>query len=71
MEQASRDTSVAGRLKTSKITLGFDPRENALRIGMLSKIGVSEASNPCTDGASTCGENTLCVPTSDDSYEVF
>ena len=57
-------------MKTSKITLGYDPRENALRIGMLSKIGVSDESNPCTDGGSTCGDNTVCVPTGDDSYEV-
>ena len=59
-----------GILKTSKINLGFETRENASRMGMLNKIGVEGNLNPCSDESSNCGENTVCVATGSDSYEV-
>jgi nidogen (entactin) len=63
--------SLAGTVKTSKITLSYESRENALRIGMLSKVGATDKLNPCYDGTSNCGDNTICVPTGEDNYEVI
>jgi nidogen (entactin) len=59
-----------GTLKTSKINLGFEARENASRMGMLSKIGIEQNLNPCADESSNCGENTICTATGSDTYEV-
>ncbi|XP_055600604.1 nidogen-like [Uranotaenia lowii] len=54
-------------LKNSKINLGYEPREKAIRMGMLNKISSGEKMNPCDDA--NCGDNTVCVPNSDDSYD--
>ncbi|XP_055547444.1 nidogen [Wyeomyia smithii] len=54
-------------LKTSKINLGYEPREQAIRMGMLSRITSGETLNPCDDA--NCGDNTVCVPNGDDSYD--
>lgn len=54
-------------LKTSKINLGYEPREKAIRMGMLSKISSGEKVNPCDDA--NCGDNTVCVPNADDTYD--
>lgn len=55
-------------LKTSKINLGFEAREKAIRMGMLSKMSSGEKVNPCDDA--NCGDNTVCVPHADDTYDV-
>lgn len=55
-------------LKTSKINLGYEPREQAIRMGMLSKISSGEKVNPCDDA--NCGDNTFCVPNVDDTFDV-
>lgn len=70
MEQAERENNIKGRLKTSKIQLGYYSQENAVRISTVSKIGITDKSNPCLEGTASCGENTICVPTSDEAYEV-
>lgn len=70
VEQAERDNHINGRLKTSKIQLGFYSQENAVRISTVSKIGLTDKTNPCIEGTANCGENTVCVATGDDSYEV-
>uniref|UniRef100_A0A1Q3FIC5 Putative low-density lipoprotein receptor n=1 Tax=Culex tarsalis TaxID=7177 RepID=A0A1Q3FIC5_CULTA len=54
-------------LKTSKINLGYEPREKAIRMGMLSKVTSGERHNPCDEA--NCGANTICVPNGDDSYD--
>lgn len=59
----------AGRLKTSKTSIKYKEEEKALRIVMLSKIGVQEKSNRCNEGTANCGANTICVPLEDDDYE--
>lgn len=51
--------------KVSKIVLDYVERDQALRTSVLTKIGVDAESNPCTDGAASCGENTVCVPYED------
>jgi hypothetical protein len=70
VEQTLRDSGINGRLKTSKIQLGFYSQENAVRISTISKIGLSDKTNPCIEGTANCGENTVCVATGDDAYEV-
>lgn len=50
--------------------MGYYSQENAVRISAISKIGVTDKTNPCTEGIARCGDNTVCIPTSDDSYEV-
>ena len=70
MEETSVEQMHPMREKVSKITLSYEERENALRIGLLSKIGISDETNPCNDGSAVCGENTICVPVEDDNYEV-
>lgn len=55
-------------LKTSKINLGYEPREKAIRMGMLSKVTSGERLNPCGDA--NCGANAVCVPNGDDSYDL-
>lgn len=56
-------------MKTSKINLAYHSNEGAVRISTLSKIGVTDKTNPCIEGTANCGENTICIATSDDSYE--
>ncbi|XP_037942070.1 nidogen-like [Teleopsis dalmanni] len=51
--------------KVSKIVLGYNERDQALRTSVLTKIGVDAESNACTDGSVECGENTVCVPYED------
>ncbi|XP_058453091.1 nidogen [Malaya genurostris] len=63
-ENTSFQTST---LKTSKINLGYEQREKAIRMGMLSKISSGEKLNPCDDA--NCGDNTICVPNADDSFD--
>lgn len=70
-EEAQRANHINGNLKTSKVNLGFYSQENAVRISTVSKIGITSASNPCMEGTANCGENTVCVPTGDDTYEVI
>ncbi|XP_055916936.1 nidogen [Eupeodes corollae] len=53
--------------KVSKITLDYFPQDQALRTGLLAKIGADVGLNPCSDGSANCGENTVCVP-DEDSY---
>lgn len=57
-------------MKTSRTSITYKEEENALRIVMLSKVGVSEKSNRCSDGTANCGANTICVPIDDENYEV-
>uniref|UniRef100_A0A1B0DDW6 Uncharacterized protein n=1 Tax=Phlebotomus papatasi TaxID=29031 RepID=A0A1B0DDW6_PHLPP len=52
--------------KISKVSVSYEPREQAIRISMLSKAGIDRTSNPCSDGSAICGENTLCVPSHDE-----
>lgn len=70
VEQAERNNNINGRLKTSKIQLGYYSQENAVRVSTVTKIGVTDRTNPCLEGTANCGENTVCVATSDESYEV-
>lgn len=57
--------------KVSKITAQYQERENALRIGMINKIVRDSPVNRCTDGSSTCGANSICIPDPiNDSYSV-
>jgi nidogen (entactin) len=70
VEQAERENNVNGRLKTSKISLGYYSQENAVRISTVTKIGLTDKNNPCLEGTANCGDNTVCVPTQDDGYEV-
>lgn len=63
------DPSAASILqKISKIVLDYSNSEQAIRIGMLTKIGVDPESNACNDGTANCGQNTICVPHAD-SYD--
>jgi nidogen (entactin) len=57
-------------LKTSKISIGYYAQESAVRISTISKIGVTDTTNPCIEGTANCGENTICVASSEDSYDV-
>lgn len=68
MDHANMD-NFGGHMKISKISIAYTERENALRLSMLNKIGVSDKSNPCTDGTATCGSNTICAATGDENYE--
>ncbi|XP_059616809.1 nidogen [Phlebotomus argentipes] len=52
--------------KITKVSASYEPREQAIRISMLSKAGIDRSSNPCTDGSAICGENSLCVPSQDE-----
>jgi hypothetical protein len=61
----------AGRLRTSRTSISYKEEEKALRVIMLSKIGVSEKTNRCDDGTANCGANTVCVPVDEDNYEVI
>lgn len=45
-----------------KASVSYEPRDQALRVNMLNKVGdFAEGVNPCNEGA-ICGENSLCVP---------
>lgn len=68
--QLDHETDLTGTTileKVSKITLDYFPQDQALRTGLLAKIGVDVSLNPCSDGSANCGPNTVCVP-EDDSY---
>uniref|UniRef100_A0A1B0GHS0 Putative nidogen n=1 Tax=Lutzomyia longipalpis TaxID=7200 RepID=A0A1B0GHS0_LUTLO len=52
--------------KISKVSVSYEPREQAIRISMLSRAGIDQSVNPCTDGTAKCGENTLCIPAQED-----
>lgn len=54
-------------MKTSKINLSYHTNEGAVRITTLTKVGITDKHNPCMEA--TCGENTVCIATSDDLYE--
>lgn len=63
--------SASGVLKTSRISLNYDAKEQALRMNMLNKIADSDKLNPCLEEYTRCGQNTICVPSGDDNYEVI
>lgn len=45
-----------------KASVSYEPRDQALRVNMLNKVGdFVEGVNPCNEGA-ICGENSVCVP---------
>lgn len=48
--------------KVSKISANYQPRDSALRIGMINKVVRDTAVNPCTDGSATCDINSVCAP---------
>lgn len=56
--------------RVSRVTLNYEPNDNALRLNMLNKVGGSDEINPCTDGSAICGHNSLCRSIEEDSYEV-
>lgn len=64
------ENSPAGTLKSTRISINYDPRERAVRLGALNKIGNTDALNPCDDGTHTCGDNTKCVSTGEDTFDV-
>lgn len=68
-DQSQLATLINGRMKTSKISLGYHSNERAVRISTLNKIGVTDKSNPCTEDTANCGENTICIPKSEDAFE--
>lgn len=58
-------------LRVFKTSVSYEPRDQALRVNMLSKVGdFTEGVNPCNEGA-ICGENSFCIPapTSEIGYE--
>ncbi|XP_002089929.3 nidogen [Drosophila yakuba] len=61
--------------KISKIDLDYVERDQALRIGAISKVGVTPESNACNDGTADCVDNSVCVPYEDtyrcDCYHGF
>jgi len=61
--------------KVSKVDLDYVERDEALRIGAMSKVGVTPESNACNDGTADCVENSVCVPIEDtfrcDCYHGF
>nr|ACK77669.1 RE69505p [Drosophila melanogaster] len=61
--------------KISKVALDYVERDQALRIGAMSKVGVTPESNACNDGTADCVENSVCVPYEDtyrcDCYHGF
>ncbi|ETN61938.1 nidogen [Anopheles darlingi] len=54
-------------LKITRVNLGYEPREKAVRIGMLSKTIIGDQFNPCDEA--NCGDNTICIPNADDTYD--
>lgn len=56
--------------RVSRVTLNYEPNDNALRVNMLNKVGGSDEINPCTDGSAICGHNSLCRSTEENSYDV-
>lgn len=45
-----------------KTSVSYEPRDQALRVNMLNKVGdFTEGVNPCNEGA-ICGENSVCIP---------
>lgn len=67
LEDESNPSGTSVLQKVSKVALDYFEKDQALRTGILAKIGVDAESNQCTDGTASCGENTLCVP-EDDTY---
>ncbi|XP_017069043.1 nidogen [Drosophila eugracilis] len=51
--------------KISKVALDYVDRDQALRIGAMSKVGVTAESNACNDGTANCVEFSVCVPYED------
>lgn len=54
-----------------KASVSYEPRDQALRVNMLNKVGdFAEGVNPCNEGA-ICGENSICVaaPNEEIGYE--
>ncbi|XP_016969841.2 nidogen [Drosophila rhopaloa] len=51
--------------KISKVSLEYVDGDQALRIGALSKVGVTAESNACNDGSADCVDNSICVPYED------
>ncbi|XP_017054240.1 nidogen [Drosophila ficusphila] len=51
--------------KISKVALDYVDRDQALRIGAMSKVGVTAETNSCNDGTAECVENSVCVPYED------
>jgi nidogen (entactin) len=69
IDQSQQAVLINGRMKTSKINLGYHSNEHAVRISTLNKIGITDKSNPCLEETANCGPNTICIPTSDDTYD--
>ena len=54
-----------------KTSISYEPRDQALRVNMLNKVGdFQQGVNPCNEGA-VCGENSICVaaPSTELGYE--
>lgn len=66
----SEDNSELLKQRVSRVTLNYEPNDNALRLNMLNKVGGTDEINPCTDGSAVCGYNSLCRSIEEDSYEV-
>lgn len=48
-------------LKVAKTYLGYEVKENIVRYGMSNKITPLGQEDPCIQGRSYCGENSICV----------
>lgn len=71
MEASSSDEiSELLKQKVSRVTLNYEPNDDALRLNMLNKVGGSDEINPCTDGSAICGHNSFCRSNEEESYEV-
>uniref|UniRef100_A0A182XKY2 Nidogen n=1 Tax=Anopheles quadriannulatus TaxID=34691 RepID=A0A182XKY2_ANOQN len=68
---SGNEDTIAGKdesmLKITRINLGYEPRERAVRMGMLSKMVIGDQFNPCDEA--NCGDNTVCVPKPDDTFD--
>lgn len=65
----SDEPVLAGILKSTRTSIHYDAREQAVRLGAVNKIGTTANLNPCDDGTHTCGDNTQCVPNADDTFD--
>lgn len=51
--------------RVHKTSVSYEPRDQALRVNMLNKVGdFSTGVNPCNEGA-VCGENSICIASPD------